>query len=195
MYDRKNTKNLAPLKARQGDCVVGFLNKKPIIKAEGFHPIDLNEDNVQAIFERCLATGDTKNLTAPILFALKNGYSEDSKPIVFDKGKITANSATIEYLFAQLHDVHTSKGFIAPMSVTIKYDKSMWTQSKGIILEFLHLGYAAHLFNSFSRVEHDSKAVLFPINPALSPKDPAFPAWWETHQKEWEDLAKVYENR
>ena len=52
MYDRKNTKNLAPLKARQGDCVVGFLNKKPIIKAEGFHPIDLNEDNVQAIFDQ-----------------------------------------------------------------------------------------------------------------------------------------------
>ena len=127
---------------------MGFLNKKPVIRQKGFHPLELNEDNVRAIFNRCLATDDTKNLTAPILFALKNGYSEDSKPIVFDKDKITANSATIEYLFAQLHDVHTSKGFIAPMSVTIKYDKSTWTQSKGIILEFLHLGYAAHLFNA-----------------------------------------------
>ena len=34
---------------------MGFLNKNPIIKAEGFHPIDLNEDNVQAIFNRCVA--------------------------------------------------------------------------------------------------------------------------------------------
>ena len=173
---------------------MGFLNKKPVIRQEGFHPLELNEGNVRAIFERCLATDDTKNLTAPILFALKNGYSEDSKPIVFDKDKIAANSATIEYLFAQLHDVHTSKGFIAPMSVTIKYDKSTWTQSKGIILKFLHLGYAAHLFNAFSRVEHDSKAVLFPINPALSPKDPAFPAWWETHQKQWKILQKRMKN-
>ena len=70
---------------------MGFLNKKPVIRQEGFHPLELNEDNVRAIFERCLATDDTKNLTAPILFALKNGYSEDSKPIVFDKDKITAN--------------------------------------------------------------------------------------------------------
>ena len=38
---------------------MGFLNKKPIMKTEGFHPIDLNEDNVQAIFNRCLATDST----------------------------------------------------------------------------------------------------------------------------------------
>ena len=171
---------------------MGFLNKKPIIKTEDFHPIDLNEDNVQAIFNRCLATDDTKNPIAPILFTLKNGYSENSKAIVFDKDKISANGATIEYLFAQLHDVHTSKGFIDPASVTIKYDKSTWTGSKGIILEFLHLGYTAHLFNAFSRVEHSSRAVLFPITPTLSPKDPAFPAWWEAHKGEWEELMSAY---
>ena len=34
---------------------MGFLNKKPIIKTEGFQPLELNEGNVQAIFERCLA--------------------------------------------------------------------------------------------------------------------------------------------
>ena len=24
------------------------------------------------------------------------------------------------------------------------------------------------------------------ITPTLSPKDPAFPAWWEQHKAEWE---------
>ena len=24
------------------------------------------------------------------------------------------------------------------------------------------------------------------IKPTLSPKDPAFPAWWEAHRAEWE---------
>ena len=38
---------------------MGFLNKKPVMKQQGFHPIDLNEDNVQAIFNRCLATKDS----------------------------------------------------------------------------------------------------------------------------------------
>ena len=30
---------------------MGFLNKKPIMKTEGFHPIDLSEANVQAMQE------------------------------------------------------------------------------------------------------------------------------------------------
>ena len=25
------------------------------------------------------------------------------------------------------------------------------------------------------------------VKPTLSPKDPAFPAWWEAHKAEWED--------
>ena len=25
------------------------------------------------------------------------------------------------------------------------------------------------------------------ITPTLSPKDPAFPAWWEAHKGEWEE--------
>lgn len=31
---------------------MGFLNKKPIIKSEGFRPLELNEGNVQAIFKQ-----------------------------------------------------------------------------------------------------------------------------------------------
>ena len=26
-----------------------------------------------------------------------------------------------------------------------------------------------------------------PIAPTFSPKDPAFPAWWEEHRAEWEE--------
>ena len=60
---------------------MGFLNKKPIIKAEGFHPIDLNEGNVQAIFERCLATKESTETNGIILFRKSKGYSEDSTPV------------------------------------------------------------------------------------------------------------------
>lgn len=35
---------------------MGFKNKKK----SNFVPIDLNEDNVKTIFERCLAAGDKK---------------------------------------------------------------------------------------------------------------------------------------
>ena len=29
------------------------------------------------------------------------------------------------------------------------------------------------------------------VRPTLSPKDPAFPAWWEEHKGEWEDKAEI----
>ena len=46
----------APLKVRLGACVVGLRDKyAKKIEEQGFRPIDLNEANVQAIFERCLA--------------------------------------------------------------------------------------------------------------------------------------------
>ena len=67
---------------------MGFLNKKPIIKAEGFHPIDLNEDNVQAIFNRCLAKEGTpkENISKSILFSRTMGYDpRDELVINFDK--------------------------------------------------------------------------------------------------------------
>ena len=67
---------------------MGFLNKKPIIKAEGFHPIDLNEDNVQAIFNRCLATKDSVDFI---------GVHYLLKKLVFQK--IQSKSSLIERKF------------------------------------------------------------------------------------------------
>ena len=87
---------------------MGFLNKKPVIRQEGFHPLELNEDNVQAIFEWCLATKDTLEADEQlsILFKKIMGYEEDSKPIVFSKSKIEQNKKSILYLMGQLDSVH-----------------------------------------------------------------------------------------
>ena len=63
---------------------MGFLNKKPVIRQEGFHPLELNEDNVRAIFERCLATKESTETNGAILFRKSKGYSEDSTPVIFD---------------------------------------------------------------------------------------------------------------
>ena len=56
-------------------------------KANLFLPIDLNEGNVQAIFNRCLATDDTPKgkETTGVLFSRATGFSgEDVKIIYFD---------------------------------------------------------------------------------------------------------------
>ena len=80
---------------------MGFLNKKPIIKAEGFHPLELNEDNVRAIFHRCIPKGETPEdqCCNSILFSRTTGFSGgDVKIIYFDIDKLLVNKKNIEYL-------------------------------------------------------------------------------------------------
>ena len=108
--------------------MVGFLNKKPIIKAEGFHPLELNEDNVRAIFNRCLATKDTPEADEQlsILFKKIMGYEEDSKPIVFSKAKIEQNKKNILYLMGQLDSVHRGSREVTAKETIFRYDGKQW---------------------------------------------------------------------
>jgi hypothetical protein len=155
----------------------------------GFQPLELNEGNVQAIFNRCVATKDSTDIIGPILFTKKGGYSEDSKPIIFDKNIIYKNGKNIKYLYGQLKDAHLKNSVISPTSSTKDYKENNWTQDKGIILEFLHLGYTINLFNIFVKTDLGDLAKCSVFTPTLSPKDPNFPAWWEEHKAEWEDSA------
>jgi hypothetical protein len=166
---------------------MGFLNGKKIIKTEGFRPLDLNETNVSAIFNECVATKDSTNLIGPNLFTKNGGYSEDSKPIIFEENIIIKNGKSIQYLYGQLEDAHLKHSVISPTSITVDYKGNTWTQDKRIILEFLHLGYSITLFGIFTKTDLGSLARSSIFIPTLSPKDPNFPAWWEEHKSEWED--------
>ena len=42
------------------------------------------------------------------------------------------------------------------------------------------------MFEPFIKTNNSNGAMLLPVLPTLSPKDPAFPAWWEEHKAEWE---------
>ena len=47
----------------------------------------------------------------------------------------------------------------------------------GIILAFLHLGYANHLFDHFVRISAGDFAHVPFIKFTMSPNDPVFPLW------------------
>ena len=83
---------------------MGFLNKKPIIKTESFQPLELNEDNVQAIFNRCLAIKDSVDFIGATLFTKETGFSENSKQIVFDKNGILKNNPQFLFVFLVLRN-------------------------------------------------------------------------------------------
>ena len=130
-------------RAPEGGREMGFLNKKPVIRQEGFHPLELNEDNVRAIFERCLAKPDSKKFSYATLFPTTHGYELGAeKQIQFDTVALVENKRSIEYLFGQIQEAHRTK---RPNNLTLDdfnttYLGNYWTDDKGILLRFLYLG-------------------------------------------------------
>ena len=165
------------------------------VKAE-FTPVDLNEDNVQAIFERCIAREGTPEDQCfnSILFSRLRGYSPDAERIVvFDRENFLANQKYIQYLYGQLKNVHAGNDTLQINEAFLTYSGTHWTANKGVLLEFLYLGATCdgHALISIFDARTDfgdkpNSAILSAHNPTLSPKDPNFPTWWEAHKSEWE---------
>ena len=164
-------------------------------KANLFLPIDLNEGNVQAIFNRCLATTSSKERVPVVLFPVIFGYQpEDEILIQFDKEIYLENKKSIEYLYGQLKKVHET-GFthserrlgMSMGNFRVLYTGNTWTADEGVLLRFLYLGCTdeAGLIKPFNK-KYNGTDMSMNIRPILSPKDPTFPAWWEQHKSEWE---------
>lgn len=160
-----------------------------------FTPLDLNEGNVQAIFNRCLATEDTKEYIKSVLEQKEHGFAKDSMGILFDRKKIQRdNIHAIAYLYGQLLTTHDDSNTIntsttAKSNVMKKYTGEIWTTNKGILMQLFHLGLASGLIYYFLPMSDSVIASSFTCNirPTLSPKDPNFLAWWEEHKSEWEN--------
>ena len=91
--------------------------KKAKSENEGkFKPLELNEANVQAIFNRCLATKNTKELARATLFPPTRGYKEGTEKLIyFDKEALLKNKKAL----------NTYLG---------KYKKSMFCKKKSVLI-------------------------------------------------------------
>lgn len=156
-------------------------------KENSFTPLELNEGEVQAIFNRCLATKDTPNsdVQLSILFKKIMGYDEDSKPMAFCKSKIGQNKSNILYLLGQLASVHKGSREITAKESIFRYDEKKWTTDTVTIMKLYHLAEASDGISPFMKKYNVANTEPI-VKPTLSPKDPNFPAWWEQHKKEWE---------
>ena len=195
MYDRENNKHLAPLKARQGACVVAIdMNalrakamQKKAEKPPEFIPIDLNEGNVQAIFNRCLAKEGAAETTASSLYFSSLGWEKEDDGLLFDKRQIRASQKSLQYLLGQLKPVHEEQHILTLEDMTKTYQGVIWAKDRASLMQLLYLGSSDEL-TLFAPLaaKWNGTTLEMPITPTLSPKDPAFPAWWEQHKAEWE---------
>lgn len=156
-------------------------------KRPQFTPLELNEGNVQAIFNRCLATkdDDRDEFYGSVLFQRDLGYDEDSKPVYFNKKKVEQNKQNIFYLLGQLRSVHSSDSNITSAESVYKYDDVQWTDDTVTLMMLYHLGETTKGILPFVK-RSNTATIGLSIKPTLSPKDPNFPAWWEAHKAEWE---------
>ena len=105
---------------------------------------ELTEANVQAIFNRCLATKDTPNadVQLSVLFKKVMGYDKDSDPMAFCKSKIEQNKKNILYLMGQLDSVHRGSRDITAKESIFRYDGKQWATTNAVIGELYHLAEA-----------------------------------------------------
>jgi hypothetical protein len=160
------------------------------------YALDLNEANVQTIFNRCLTTDDTKQRSRAKLFYTRDGYTKkDSIEIFFDKDVLIKNKKYIEYLYGQLDSVHTGKYITNAQSINDlnkTYNQENWSQNNGIFLELLYLASNADvaIIAPFNKFNGDTTTINPNIKPTISPKDPNFPLWWAEHKSEWSEPKK-----
>lgn len=168
---------------------MGFnLNKAKAAKEEilkSFTPLDLNEGNVQAIFNRCISNGGEETTYAQVLQKALSG--KESALVRFSQERINANSKSISYLFGQLKAVHKNERLMLLEYGIMSYTGTKWTTNPAMLLKLYELGMVNINMTPFSLQKNETLLTdISAIKPTLSPKDPNFPAWWEAHKAEWE---------
>ena len=163
--------------------------KEEIIKS--FTPLDLNEGEVQAIFNRCLATESCKDITVSSLYFSSLGYEKEDDGLLFDKKQILLNRQNIEYLYGQLKPIHIKQHMLKLDDFLQTYAGITWVRDNASLMQLLYLGSSDELtiLNHFI-AKYNGTTLNMNIKPTLSPKDPNFPAWWEEHKSEWEEPKK-----
>ena len=171
------------------NALLAAASKKVEANRKSFTPIELTEDNVQAIFDRCLAKKETPfdDTHFSILFQKDYGYDKDSTPVTFSIEKIKQNKKIVAYLFGELPSVHTGSYIMDSKESIHKYDGKIWTTDTAKLMMLYHLGEATGMMGPFIKKYNSANIYDNRVKPTLSPKDPAFPAWWEQHKAEWED--------
>lgn len=125
-----------------------------------FEPMELNETNVQAVFNRCKAN--------------------ENWPPEWNEEALKKNRANIRYLLGQLALVHEGVQEHELDSAFVKrYDGKSWTGSSNLVWALIGMGINGDCCSLTKRDEQLFICLHAKLRTTLSPKDPKFAAWWE----------------
>ena len=157
-----------------------------IVKKDKFRPLELNERNVQTLFNRCLPTDEeSKNIfqcyQTQVLIPEITGRTSQIIPLL--KEKVDANKETIRYLLGQIESFHSDREVLALQEGFVKYDGTIWTQDYETLFKLYHLALSSNLILDFSKVSDKICSLNSPECVAtLSPKDPNYQEWFSGYE-------------
>lgn len=162
-----------------------------------FKPTDLNAANVKKLMSQCVTTSaDPKAARLGLLFS-KMGFSVgdmSSDVIYYLPAQVEKYRKIIHYMLGQLKVVHLQEPEVRLRTGMEKYDGSVWTDNvpdDALNQELITLYYLTVAASMNTNIIKSSEGTYFTelvrdIAPTLSPKDPNFTVWWETHRGAWE---------
>ena len=151
----------------------------------------LNATYINALFKDCLIKDTDRQHIAAVLFQKEQGFNEDSRPIFFDKEIVDNNKKTIDYVLGQLKDVYEGKNSTSMKTVVNKYDNTIWTENRNVIVAFLHLALAA---GSISPLNAKTGRIDF-IEALMPTKDVFDAEYGNWYSQNKEEIIKRFENK
>ena len=150
---------------------------------------DLTGEDINQLFQFCVATKDSKEVIRTVLFQKKYGFSEDSRPIYFDKAVIEKLKPQLEFTLGQLKDVHEDYPSTTTETIKDRYDDAEWTKNSTVLMAYLHMILAADLVKP---VEAATGELEFTseIIPTFHSDDPNLRDWLLNEKEKF--LTKVY---
>lgn len=139
--------------------------------------LDLNEDNIKALFAYCLATKDANPEKVLSTRFIEKNPAHDVPDMYFLTDRIREKSNTILYLLGQLKVIHDREVIMELSEGFFKYDGTTWTQNKMLLFALYYMGNATSCFPLFSDSSKGFIALLnnYPeLKPTLSPNDPNY---------------------
>ena len=139
--------------------------------------LDLNEENIKALFAYCLATKDANPKNVLSTRFVEKSPAHDISDMYFLIDRIREKSNTILYLLGQLKVIHDRKAIMKLSEGFFKYDGTTWTQNKMLLFALYYLGNAASCFPLFYVGDDIIFGFLenYPeLKPTLSPNDPNY---------------------
>lgn len=173
MFNKKSTEE-AKLKAEPEEKIESFV-------------LDLNNENVRKLYEKCKPTDATKEVYRVVLQKKELGFPEDSVPLLLDVSAVDENLSSIWYLFGQLQAVHQvvhdqyQSPFLPIKDILKKYDGTFWTSDKAAPMYLMHLGIAAGYM--MPPVALTKNAFIgTDVLSTLSPNDSEFVNWYSQNK-------------